>query len=50
MWEHRVWRDPVIAAALSCRYCLGSGEVAHVDDAARAVVTVACPVCSTCTA
>ncbi|GLV50777.1 hypothetical protein TBS_13490 [Thermobispora bispora] len=50
VWEHRVWRDPVIAAALSCRYCLGSGEVAHVDDAARAVVTVACPVCSTCTA
>ncbi|MDP9868749.1 MULTISPECIES: hypothetical protein [Streptosporangium] len=41
-WEHRIWSDPAVAAALGCRYCLDSGTVAHLDEAARTLVTAPC--------
>ncbi|MEU8271245.1 hypothetical protein AB0B89_29310 [Sphaerisporangium sp. NPDC049002] len=41
-WEHRIWRNPAIAAALPCRYCLGAGQVSHVDADARTLVSVPC--------
>ncbi|RBQ11668.1 hypothetical protein DP939_44825 [Spongiactinospora rosea] len=45
-WEHKVWHDPIVAAAISCRYCLGAGTVTKVDEAARTMVTADCPVCT----
>ncbi|MFC3983433.1 hypothetical protein [Streptosporangium jomthongense] len=45
-WEHRVWRDPVVAAALPCRYCLGNKKVASVNEASRTMTMAACPACS----
>ncbi|MFB4265314.1 hypothetical protein [Nonomuraea sp. GTA35] len=31
-WRHKVWTDPWIASQLGCRYCLGSRQVAHVEN------------------
>ncbi|MFI6802797.1 hypothetical protein [Streptosporangium canum] len=41
-WEHRIWSEPAVAAALACRYCLGSGTVAHLNETTRTLVTVPC--------
>lgn len=41
-WQHKVWSDPWIAGAISCRYCLGSQTVTHVDEEKRTLVTVPC--------
>lgn len=41
-WEHRIWSEPAVAAALACRYCLDSGTVAHLNETARTLVTVPC--------
>ncbi|GHE49189.1 hypothetical protein GCM10017673_58420 [Streptosporangium violaceochromogenes] len=45
-WEHRVWKNPVVAAALSCRYCLDARRVTRIDEVARTLVTADCPVCA----
>lgn len=42
VWQDRRWRDPVVAEALGCPYCFGSGQVTHVDRERGALVTVAC--------
>ncbi|MFB4294778.1 hypothetical protein ACBI99_44615 [Nonomuraea sp. ATR24] len=46
-WQHRVWQDPWIAAAIGCRYCLGSRQVTHVDDEKGTLVTVPCSCATT---
>lgn len=46
-WEHKVWRDPVVVAALPCRYCLGARTVSHIDEESRRMTTAACPACVT---
>ncbi|MGW4426401.1 hypothetical protein [Streptosporangium sp. NPDC004631] len=45
-WEHRVWRDPVVSAALSCRYCLDTRQVTSIDEQARTMAMAACPACA----
>lgn len=40
--DHKVWSDPWIAAALPCRYCLGAGTVASIDEERGALVTIPC--------
>ncbi|MEV0382392.1 hypothetical protein [Nonomuraea sp. NPDC050643] len=40
--DHKVWSDPLIAAAFPCRLCLGSRQVAHLDKEAGTLVTVPC--------
>ncbi|MEV4020150.1 hypothetical protein AB0J35_57710 [Nonomuraea angiospora] len=42
-WEHKVWSDPWIAAALGCRMCLGTRRLTHVDEETRTLVNVPCP-------
>lgn len=42
-WEHKVWGDSYIAAALPCRRCLGSGRLAHVDEETHTLTTGICP-------
>lgn len=44
-WEHKVWENPAVSAALSCRHCLGARRVTHIDEVARTLVTADCPVC-----
>ena len=44
-WEHKVWADPTVSAKLPCRYCLGTRQVANVDEAAGTLVMAACPAC-----
>jgi hypothetical protein len=44
-WEHKVWSDPSVAAALPCRYCLGARTVMH-DPGNGQMVTVPCPECT----
>jgi RecJ-like exonuclease len=41
--EHRVWRDPAVAGYRSCRYCLGVGHLAHVDETTRTLSAAPCP-------
>ncbi|MDH2428295.1 hypothetical protein [Sphaerisporangium sp. TRM90804] len=41
-WEHRVWQDPAVAAAIPCRYCLGAGAVTRIDRQAGTLVSVPC--------
>jgi hypothetical protein len=45
-WEHKVWTDPAVAAALPCRYCLGAKVVASVNDEAGTLVSAPCPACT----
>ncbi|MBG0831650.1 hypothetical protein HS041_28370 [Planomonospora sp. ID67723] len=42
VWEHRIWTDPVAAAALGCRRCLGAGTITHLDRATRTLTTAPC--------
>jgi len=42
VWEDRRWDDPLVASTFACRYCLGSGQVSHVDRERRTLVTVSC--------
>jgi hypothetical protein len=48
-WEHKVWMDPVVAAALPCRYCLGAKVVSTIDDEAGTLVSAPCPGCASAT-
>ncbi len=41
-WAHKVWDDAWIASAISCRLCLGSGKISHVDEVVGTLVTVLC--------
>ncbi|MCF6475452.1 hypothetical protein FAF44_44925 [Nonomuraea sp. MG754425] len=41
-WKHKVWSDPWISATIGCRVCLGSREVAHVDEEAGTLVLLPC--------
>ncbi|MGN9783071.1 hypothetical protein ACTMTF_16685 [Nonomuraea sp. ZG12] len=45
-WEHKAWADPVVAAALPCRYCLGARSVAHVDEDSGTLLMAAFPGCA----
>ncbi|MEV8638816.1 hypothetical protein AB0395_44890 [Streptosporangium sp. NPDC051023] len=46
VWEHRVWQEPAVAAALLCRYCLGSRQVTTMNEEARTMTMAACPECA----
>ena len=46
VWEHRMWSDPVVAAALRCRYCFGARTVVHVDEGSGTLHTIRCPDCA----
>lgn len=45
LWEDRRWQDSAFAH-ISCRYCLDSGKVSHLDRAAGTLATIPC-VCTT---
>ncbi|MDF5758774.1 hypothetical protein [Spongiactinospora sp. TRM90649] len=48
-WEHKVWCDPAVSAAIPCRYCLGSGKVINLGSGVQRgnVLTMAdCPACT----
>jgi len=42
VWEHGMWRDPMVSSVLKCRRCLGSGVVVSVDRAARRLARMPC--------
>ncbi|SDH96330.1 hypothetical protein SAMN05421505_12837 [Sinosporangium album] len=42
VWEHAIWRDPAVAAAIPCRYCMGARVVTSVNLATQTMATVPC--------
>ncbi len=41
-WRDRIWRDPFIAKTFSCRVCLDSRRITHLDRAMGTLVSVPC--------
>ncbi|NUW39211.1 hypothetical protein [Nonomuraea rhodomycinica] len=43
VWEDPRWLDPMVAAAFTCRYCLGHGAVQHIDRRRGLIFARRCP-------